>query len=215
MSGLGKQARVLKPVELKRVTEFITNSTRFPERNLVCLNLSFFAGLRAKEIAGLRWENVIDGDAVGDELEIRNSISKGKSGGRRIGINSKLKPALEALWILEQEKGATDTNRGTLKSYVVTLAGGNPDLTSRAQSVVTLFNGKGQHLGWFARVGLSGATSHSGRRYFGTNLAREYSKVGGSSLRDVQALLGHASLQETQKYIDENEDAKRSLIDLL
>ena len=70
MTGLGKQARVLKPVELKRVTEFVTNSTRFPERNLVVLSLSFFAGLRAKEIAGLKWENVIDGDAVGDELEI-------------------------------------------------------------------------------------------------------------------------------------------------
>ena len=214
MTGLGKQARVLKPVELKRVTEFVTNSTRFPERNLVVLSLSFFAGLRAKEIAGLKWENVIDGDAVGDVMEIRNSFSKGKRGGRRIQIHSKLKPALEALWILEQEKGQTDTNRGTLKSYVVTLAGGNPDLTSRAQSVVTLFNGKGQHLGWFARAGLPGATSHSGRRYFGTTAAREYSKVGGS-LRDVQALLGHASLQQTQSYIDENEDAKRRLIELI
>jgi len=214
MTGLGKQARVLKPVELKRVTEFVTDSTRFPERNLVCLNLSFFAGLRAKEIAGLRWENVIDGDGVGDVMEIRNSFSKGKRGGRRIQIHSKLKPALEALWILEQEKGQTDTDRGTLKSYVVTVAGGNPDLTSRAQSVVTLFNGKGQHLGWFARAGLPGATSHSGRRYFGTTAARQYSKVGGS-LRDVQALLGHASLQQTQSYIDENADAKRRLIELI
>ena len=212
MTGLGKQARVLKPVELKRVTEFVTNSTRFPERNLVVLSLSFFAGLRAKEIAGLKWENVIDGDAVGDVMEIRNSFSKGKRGGRRIQIHSKLKPALEALWILEQEKGQTDTNRGTLKSYVVTLVGGNPDLTSRAASVVTLFNGKGQHLGWFARAGLPGATSRSGRRYFGTNAARQYSKVGGS-LRDVQALLGHANIADTMKYIDENEDAKRRLIE--
>jgi len=212
MTGLGKQARVLKPVELKRVTEFVTNSTRFPERNLVVLSLSFLGGLRAKEIAGMKWENVIDGDAVGDVMEIRNSFSKGKRGGRRIQIHSKLKPALEALWILEQEKGQTDTNRGTLKSYVVTLAGGNPDLTSRAQSVVTLFNGKGQHLGWFARAGLPGATSHSGRRYFGTTAAREYSKVGGS-LADVSALMGHASIQQTQSYIDENEDAKRRLIE--
>ena len=212
MTGLGKQARVLKPVELKRVTEFVTNSTRFPERNLVVLSLSFFAGLRAKEIAGLKWENVIDGDAVGNTMEIRNNFSKGKRGGRRIQVHSKLKPALEALWILEQEKGQTYKDRGTLKSYVVTLSGGNPDLTSRAQSVVTLFNGKGKHLGWFARVGLPGATSHSGRRYFGTNAARKYSEVGGS-LRDVQALMGHASLQQTQSYIDENEDAKRRLIE--
>ena len=98
---------------------------------------------------------------------------------------------------------------------MVTVAGGNTDLTSRAQSVVTLFNGKGQHLGWFARAGLPGATSHSGRRYFGTNLAREYSKVGGSSLADESALMGHASIQQTQSYIDENENAKRSLIELL
>jgi integrase/recombinase XerD len=214
MTGLGKQAKVLKTVELKRVTEFVANSTRFPERNLVILSLSFFAGLRAKEIAGLTWEMVIDGDTVGDELEIRNSFSKGKSGGRRIGINSKLKPMLEALWTLEKKKGETDKDRGTLKSYVVTLVGGNPNLKPRAASVATLFNGKGKHLGWFARVGLAGASSHSGRRYFGTNLARQYSKVGGS-LVDVQALLGHQSLQQTQSYIDENEDAKRSLIELL
>lgn len=179
MTGLGKQARVLKDVELKRVMDFVSRETRFPERNLVILNLSFLAGLRAKEIAGITWEMVIDGDVVGDVMEIRNSVSKGARGGRRLAIHPKLKTTLEALWTLEQMKGETDQDRGTLKSYVVTLAGGNPDLTSRAASVVVLLNGKGAHQGWFKKVGINGATSHSGRR---TVLGWEYVEIGGEAI---------------------------------
>jgi len=212
MTGLGKQARVLKDVELKHVLEFVTNSTNFPERNIVAIHLSFLAGLRAKEIAGITWEMVLDGDAVGDVMDVRNSVSKGKRGGRKFAIHPKLKSSLQALWTLEQMKGETDANRGTRKAYVVTLAGGNPDLVSRAASVVTLFNGKGSHQGWFSRVGLVGASSHSGRRTFLTKGARNISSVGGS-LRDLMSLAGHASLQMTARYIDENEDAKKRLIE--
>jgi len=57
---------------------------------------------------------------------------------------------------------------------------------------------------WFHRLyqawGMSECSSHSGRRTFITRVARKVSEVGGS-MRDVQPLAGHASMQTTQRYI--------------
>ena len=64
------------------------------------------------------------------------------------------------------------------------------------------------------RLGWEGYSSHSGRRNFGTQAARNAVKAGGS-LRDVQDLLGHASLATTQKYLEPSSDAKRKLVDLV
>jgi integrase len=58
---------------------------------------------------------------------------------------------------------------------------------------------------WFGRLyrelGFEGCTSHSGRRTFITNAARLVFKVGGS-LRDVQQLAGHRSIEHTQAFSD-------------
>ena len=63
-------------------------------------------------------------------------------------------------------------------------------------------------------LGFEGASSHSGRRTFITNAAKKITTVGGS-LRDVQNLAGHASLQTTQRYIESDEEAKRKIVDLV
>ena len=49
-------------------------------------------------------------------------------------------------------------------------------------------------------AGLTDARSHSGRRSFITKLANK-----GVSVRVVQTLAGHSSMQTTQRYIDVNE----------
>jgi integrase/recombinase XerD len=71
---------------------------------------------------------------------------------------------------------------------------------------------------WFNRafrnVGLTGCSSHSGRRTFITRAARLVHKAGGS-LRDVQLLAGHRSIQTTQRYIDGDTDAQRKLVSLI
>jgi integrase len=71
---------------------------------------------------------------------------------------------------------------------------------------------------WFAKayrnVGLAGCSSHSGRRTFITRAARLAHRAGGS-LRDVQLLAGHRSIQTTQRYIDGDTDAQRKLIGMI
>ena len=71
---------------------------------------------------------------------------------------------------------------------------------------------------WFAKayraIGLQGCSSHSGRRTFITRAARLVHQAGGS-LRDVQLLAGHASIETTQGYIDGDTDSQRRLVEMI
>lgn len=66
----------------------------------------------------------------------------------------------------------------------------------------------------YAELGLSGCSSHSGRRTFVTEAARLIHRAGGP-LRDVQELAGHRSIKMTQGHIEGSADAQRRLMRLL
>ena len=66
----------------------------------------------------------------------------------------------------------------------------------------------------FAELGYEGCSSHSGRRTFITGAARNIHKTG-CSLRDVQILAGHSSIQTTERYIDGDTSGQRRLVGLL
>lgn len=53
----------------------------------------------------------------------------------------------------------------------------------------------------FARCGLKGASSHSGRRSYGTNM-----NTLGIELSAIQCALGHSELSMTLEYIDISEN---------
>jgi integrase/recombinase XerD len=67
---------------------------------------------------------------------------------------------------------------------------------------------------WYRKLGFVGCSSHSGRRSFITQAARKVSLVGGS-LRDVQALAGHASLTTTSRYIEMDAEAQSKLVNII
>jgi integrase/recombinase XerC len=56
---LAKQAKLVNKPHLTRLLDHVSHS-RYPERDRVIVLLSFKAGLRAKEIAGLTWSMVTD-----------------------------------------------------------------------------------------------------------------------------------------------------------
>lgn len=76
----------------------------------------------------------------------------------------------------------------------------------------------GSIVNWFAeayaKCGLDGCSSHSGRRTFITTAARVITKTGGS-LRDIQELAGHRAITTTERYIEGDRAAQRRLISLL
>lgn len=192
--GLSKQAKVLSDKQIKFLLA-VVDEGRNPIRNRTLILLSFKAGLRAKEIASLKWSMVLNSEGqLAGEMHLPNSASKGKRSGRVIPIHPELKKALEALYDAQKPSDfVIQTERA--------------DRTT-PQVIVNFF----QSL--YKKCGIDGASSHSGRRTFITTTARKISTVGGS-LNDVRSLAGHSSLQTTMHYIDENKAAKAAVINLL
>jgi integrase/recombinase XerD len=137
---------------------------------------------------------VLDARAcIGDTITIRDGIAK-KQSGRKIPMHPDLKAALRAL---------TPTT-GIAGPVIRSARGG----AMRPNSVVNWF------VALFAELGIEGCSSHSGRRTFITTAARRAHRAG-CSLRDVQLLAGHRSIETTQGYIDGDTDGQRRLISLL
>jgi integrase len=190
---LGKQAKVLSEDDLQDLLVY-ASTTRNPLRNRVIALLSAKAGLRAGEIAKLTWDMVVGPNgAISTAIEVRDAVAKKRSG-RLIPLHPDLRAAL-ATW-----RAAT----GGVGPVV---------LSERGKAMTPL-----SVVVWFARayraIGLDGCSSHSGRRTFITRAARLVHKAGGS-LRDVQLLAGHRSIQTTQRYIDGDTDAQRKLVSLI
>lgn len=86
-------ARVLEPVDVCRLLTHVAGQ-RQPFRNGVIVMLSFKAGLRACEIAGLTWPMVLQTNGrIGDQMHVSRHIAKGGSG-RSLPIHADLKHAL-------------------------------------------------------------------------------------------------------------------------
>jgi integrase len=195
---IGKQAKVLSPGAVRRL-QGIARRGPCPERDEVMVLLAVRAGLRAREIAFLTWAMVLDPHGrIAPMIEVRDSIAKRRSG-RRVPLHPQLRRALIALRDLQPIESIMPEHP-VLRSR----KGGG----LRPNSVVN----------WFVvackLAGLTGCSSHSGRRTFITKAARAAHRAG-ASLRDVQVLAGHRSIETTQGYIDGDTDAQRRLIALI
>jgi integrase/recombinase XerD len=198
--ALGKQAKTLTKGQVDSLTAFLL-TRRHGLRDQTVFLLSVRAGLRAKEIANLRWSMILgaDGD-VGDAIHLTDTASKGRSG-RVIPFNKQLRANLvEMLAAVRQGRHYHPET-----SYVITT---ERSPHTSPQAVVNMFKR------WYGDIGLLGCSSHSGRRTFITNAARKISTVGGS-LRDVQMLAGHSSLAVTQRYIEGDSEARKKIVDLI
>jgi integrase len=199
--GLCKQSKVLTNTQVEVLTDYLL-TTRHGKRDKLIFLLSVKAGLRAKEIAHLTWSMVLNSNnEVNDAIHLTDKASKGLSG-RVIPMNTQLKEhiqmyfneAKDKLWLARlQDHFVISTERSS---------------KTTPQAIVNMFSK------WYRRIGYLGCSSHSGRRTFITNASRKIGLAGGS-LRDVQMLAGHKYLHTTQRYIDQNTDCQKKIVNLI
>ena len=179
------KAKVLNKTEFNRVVKFQI-STRHGLRNVLLLHLSFFLGLRSKEMASLIIGDLVDvnGDLKEEVTLKRHQTKRGKQ--RRFYItNDKLKKVI--LQYLNTRKGVNgnwDLNATLIKNQM----SGKFSSASLQQCFKKMYES----------VGID-ASSHSGRRSFCTNLSEN-----GISITNLQTLMGHQSISTTALYINEN-----------
>jgi len=186
------QAKTFTEKELKRVLAYIAIH-KHAVRNRAMLLLTHWAGLRVGEVAALRIGDVIAEDgAVKQEVRLLPEQTKGRHA-RTIFIGERLRKELTA--------------------YAVTLKDPVPNnplfYTQKRQGFSA--NTLCQYFHKLYReAGIEGASSHSGRRSFITNLASK-----GVGVRVLMSLAGHRSMATTQLYIDVNDAMKRAAVELL
>ncbi len=189
-----KQAKLLNANERKRLTAIINNK-RYPTRNHTIVALSFYAGLRACEIAALKVSDAFDGNGeVRDTIQLASSQTKGNDAGT----------VLVSKRLAEQLKKFGKQYKSHVKRTDAPLIFSAKGEGFNAQTIINLF----QNL--YEEAGITGASSHSGRRQSVTELADKVINA-----RVIQALARHKHLNTTMRYIDINENKMRSAIDLL
>jgi len=187
--GTHKVAKVLNEDELELLIANARFCTNCPESAIVLVLATFQAGLRAGEVAGLQIATLVDpSGSVLDNLMVHSGTSKGGKS-RIIPVNPRLGQAVEDLIAKYPfaNRVAFSYNWHNIKYQ------------SPARVVDFLCN-------LYEQSGLIGASSHSGRRTFATNLIN-----AGASLREVQILLGHARLDTTARYIQPSLEAMKQV----
>lgn len=189
-----KQAKLLNPAEFKRLTAVI-DSKRHSVRNHAVVALSFYAGLRACEIAGLCVGDVYEANGtVRDSFYLRAEQTKGSEGGTVL-VNKRLAAAL-------RRYAAANPKHCTQSDAALVYSGKGGGFSP--QTIVNLF------ATLYVAAGITGASSHSGRRQFVTGLADK-----GINPRVIQILCRHASLGSTMLYIEAGEAKLRKAIEMV
>lgn len=189
-----KQAKLLNQAEFKRLAAVI-DSKRHAIRNHTVVALSFYAGLRACEIAALKVADAYDqSGAVRDTIYLSAAQTKG-SEGNTVLVNKKLAAALK------RYAGSYPAHVKHADAPLIYSAKGKG---FSAQTVVNLF------ANLYKAAGIDGASSHSGRRQFVTALADK-----GINPRVIQLLVRHRNLNTTMIYIEAGEAKLRKAVELI
>jgi integrase/recombinase XerD len=187
------QAKTLTKEEMTRVLDYI-NTRRFAQRNRAMMLLTHLAGLRIGEVACLRWSDVMNLDGtVKDEIRLLPDMTKGRHA-RTVFVNIKLREVLQSY--AEQSK-CVDRSYPFFASQKSIKAGFSAN--SLAQTFALLYEG----------AGLEGASSHSGRRTFLTNLANK-----GTAIHILKTLAGHRSIQTTATYLYSSPSQLKAAVEL-
>lgn len=206
------KARSINSQEFQEVIDTTLATSKYPLRDCAILAISFYSGLRAMEIAALNYEDVLSlTGEIKNSLTLRKEGTKGSKGGSAYFSNANLREHLSTYLVHKRCDSATVLNRSSkatdhtrppeLKGAVFTSRAGtrfSPSSMSRLFSSLYL------------KAGLSGCTSHTGRRSLGRNLNRS-----GVSLYNIQKILRHSQVSQTVQYIDVDEDLLADIVSMV
>ena len=173
------QAATLTQQQLQRVLDY-KRTRRHYKRNRANIFLTHYAMLRVGEVAALRYCDVVNADG---EIKAETTLSAAQTKGskpRKVWFAEKIRVELAPYVAAHKLKQLTQPLFYTQRSSGFT-----------ANTLTHIVNGIYKH------AGISGATSHSGRRTGLTNLAER-----GVGVRVLMALAGHRNMATTQRYID-------------
>jgi integrase/recombinase XerD len=188
------QAKTLTPAEQLKVLHYITTST-FPQRDRCMFLITTLAGLRVGDLASLTISDVRNSDGTVRAEVFLDAQRVKYQHSRTVYLNQRLQAELTEYiatrtWFT-QDQPLFNTFRGPRHGFTA--------------------NTLSQHFHYmYKRAGITGASSHSGRRTFITTLANK-----GVSVRLLASLAGHRCIATTQRYIDVNDDMKRSAVELV
>jgi integrase/recombinase XerD len=187
-----KQAKTLNERELQRLLDFV-KTTKSATRNRAIILLTHLAGMRIGEVAAVRICDIVASDGtVRDEINLTAAQTKGNRS-RSVLLNERVQAELAAYIRTVRVRDPKQALFNTQRSAAFT-----------ANSLTQVVNGI------YRNAGFDGASSHSGRRGFLTNLAEK-----GVSVRVMMALAGHSNMATTQRYIDLRPGVLRNAVELV
>jgi len=188
------QAKTLTTAEIDRLLTHI-NTRKYAARNRSMMLLTHWAGLRIGEVACLRWSDVTNSDGqVKDEIRLLPDMTKGRHA-RTVFVSVKLKAELQTY---ADQARCVERSYPFFASQKSVKAGFSANSLSQTFALI------------YERAGLEGASSHSGRRTFLTNLANK-----GTAIHLLKTLAGHRSIQTTAAYLYSSPSQLRAVIELI
>ncbi len=187
------KAKTFTSAELRRVFDYLaTRQHAIRNRTMVCV--SHMGGLRVGEIAKLTWGDVVSSDGhVKDEIRLSADQTKGRHP-RIVFISPKLKIELDA-YVASAKARPSD--------WAFFYSQKNPKRGFTPNTLAQYF------LSMYKNAGIDGASRHSGRRSFATNISST-----GTSIRVLMRLLGHQNISTTIGYVDASDEMLRKAVAL-
>ena len=187
------RAKSFTTTELRRVLDYVA-TRQHALRNRAMLLLTHWGGMRVGEVAALRYCDVLSSDGgIREEIHLSAEQTKGKHS-RTVFLSTKLRKEL-AEYIATYQ--AADSSRALFYTQK------NPERGFTANTLAQHF------LHQYRKVGIDGASSHSGRRSFATALSSR-----GVGVRVLMRAMGHRNISTTIGYVDASDDMLKRAVEL-
>ena len=197
-----KQARCLNDKELKLLLLYI-NTRKHAARDRAIVACTYFGGMRIGECAALKIKDVLANDgSIKLEINLTAEQTKGKYS-RTVVLADKLRKEIQTYL-----QTRFDTKQLIALTYSEHI---NKPLFNTQKSNGFSANTLTYTMTMlYKAAGLEGASSHSGRRSFLTNLSAK-----AVPLKVLMELAGHRQAQTTMRYINVTSDMKRAAVELV